>query len=202
VGLVAKLFPLYCTHRAKKKLLAQGTFLLEAARCVGTPHFRGWGIDISAEMCETLKERAFEAGLADRITIVQADVRKLKEIFPEEERQLVECVHGGSIFNEFFHNGTEQVVELLKDIKELFPQAPVLISDYYGMLGHDDVIDDEAALHTLLHDLLQTISGQGIPPPDRKGWEALYELAGYRLELSDEYFSNIKAFFHVIRPKQ
>ena len=54
--------------------------------------------------------------------------------------------------------------------------------------------------HTLLQDMAQSISGQGIPPADVAQWAAVYEAAGCGLlHVYEGDSSGIAWFVHVVR---
>ena len=66
---------------------------------------------------------------------------------------------------------------MVAGLRQALPGRPLLLSDYYGRLGSDA----EEQRETLLHDFVQLISGQGVPPPGLDEWRAIYAEAGCRL---------------------
>ncbi len=95
------------------------------------------------------------------------------------------ALYGGSILNEFFRNGDQQVIEFLVTIRTSFPNAVLIVGDYYGKLGtiseeeyQLELRGDNNRKHHLLHDVVQAVSGQGIPCKNREEWERLYLRAG------------------------
>jgi len=152
-----------------------GTILRELAS--GDPSFRGWGVDASAAMCETASSLVDAAGLGRRIRIVRSDVLNLHAHLEGHERRRVEALHARSLMNEFFRNGTREAVLLLNTIKRLFTGRPLFVVDYYGKLDRPRDFPRRYR-HTLLHDLAQVVSAQGIPPANLRGWAELYRDAG------------------------
>ena len=82
----------------------------------------------------------------------------------------------------------------LAEIRRRFRGRPLLIADYYGRLGNDDVGTDQ---DLLLHDYAQLISGQGVPPHDVSEWKAIYAEAGCRLVHVTEDISSSR-FIHIV----
>jgi hypothetical protein len=85
-------------------------------------------------------------------------------------------LHGRSILNEFFREGPGQVVELLRTLRRSFPGRLFFAVDYYGALSRPGGGTD--SYDGLLQDVVQALSGQGVPPPDLEGWMPIYEDAG------------------------
>ena len=75
------------------------------------------------------------------------------------------------------------------------PGRALLVSDYYGCLGQRD---GRWFPKTALHDFVQVISGQGVPPPNLESWQAIYADAGCGLvhALEDD---NASGFIHIVR---
>ena len=71
--------------------------------------------------------------------------------------------------------------------------------NYYGKLTQLHTIDLKYR-HTLLHDIVQVISAQGIPPPDLEKWVAIYHAANCQLVHAYEgESSGIEWFIHVVQ---
>jgi hypothetical protein len=70
-------------------------------------------------------------------------------------------------------------IQLLRVLRDAFPDRRLLVVDYLGRLGRARGGNND--YQAVLQDLVQALSGQGIPPPDLKGWSDVYEAAGVRL---------------------
>jgi SAM-dependent methyltransferase len=191
------------THLGIRTLLdlgcGPGALLAELA--THNPEFTGYGIDRSVAMCRLARRRVREVGAVGRVSIVCSDVRLVGSCIVSKKRDQVDALHAGSLFNEFVKAPTKQAcaVQLLTKLRELFPSRILLVCDYYGQLNRKSV-DARACRQTLLHDLIQALSGQGIPPPDLAGWKAIYSAAGCEVLRSyDGESSGMRWFYHIVR---
>ncbi len=157
------------------------------------PGFRGWGIDANPGMCRIARAGLRDAGASRRVRILQGDGRRPERVLPVSARTKIDAIVAGDLANELCA-ADGAAVAWLQRLRLAFPERWLLVSDYYGRLGHGR----EARRETLLHDYVQAISGQGIPPPDRKAWQALYRAAGVRLVHCIEHTSTTR-FLHLLR---
>lgn len=139
-------------------------------------NFVGWGVDSSAAMCEKARGRVASHGLDHRITIVQGDAFDAGSIaaLPRSE---VRSITATSVLNELWgpRRGQPSVATWLRSMAEMFPGCALVVTDYFGRLGH---VPPPWRPGTGLHDLLQVLSDQGVPPPDHGGWHEAYRDAG------------------------
>ncbi|WP_144440830.1 methyltransferase domain-containing protein [Streptomyces roseifaciens] len=172
------------------------TLLVELA--TADPEFRGWGADSSDAMVKAADERISRSGLGGRLRILRSDVRELGGLTPRPDVEDVQALYGRSIANEFFADGGRSAVEVLTGLKELFPGRLLFLEDYYGRLTHHPPAGGNHR-HTLLQDLAQVLSGQGVPPPDLPGWSGVYQAAGCSLVKAYEgHNEEISWFIHVL----
>lgn len=129
-------------------------------------------------MCRMARREAKRAGVSRRVTIVEGDGRYPERALPASLRSKVRTLLAGDFLNEMCRGGGAAAIGWLRRIRRLFPDKILIVADYYGRLGSRY---DGAAPETLLHDFVQVISGQGIPPHDAAAWQRLYEQAGCRL---------------------
>ena len=173
-----------------------GDLLIELAR--GDPSFRGVGIDLSAAMCTAARRRAEEAGVALQVEVRQGDALDIVSQMSASVRNHIQAVHAASYFNALFGAGTRRAVDALVGLSEFLPGRVLVNHDYYGRLSRG--ADGAFPEWTLLQDVAQTCSGQGVPPSDRDTWESLYLEA--RCTLIDVYEGDgdsYRRFMHVIR---
>ncbi len=159
------------------------------------PAFTGWGIDLSAQMCRAARRRIAAAGVAGRVQVLRGDCRKLATALPARVRRRIECVTASSLLNEFFAGGPDEAVGWLRALRRQLPGRLLVVVDYYGRLGHRAPPWPRKAG---LHDFVQAISGQGVPPPDLRAWKRIYSRAGCRLAhvLEDR---GSTSFVHLVR---
>jgi SAM-dependent methyltransferase len=173
------------------------TMLTELA--LEEPAFRGWGIDESAEMCRVAAERVAAAGVADRVEVVHADARTLAARMPAARRAKVEALQSKSLMNELFRHDTTGAAAYLKALGRLFPGRMLFIVDYYGKLTRRRGIPARY-VHTLIHDVIQLVTAQGVPPGDLRAWADVYRKAGCFVEHAYEGDSQgIEWFVHLVR---
>lgn len=134
---------------------------------------RGWGLDANPSMCRVAREKIASDGLESRLTILEGSVADLRSRFAAEDASKVDVVVCASLLNQGWASG--QILSWLEEIRGVFAGRMLVVADYYGRLGSDLPAPSRLAL---LHDLVQALSGQGVPPPDREGWRSAYEEAG------------------------
>lgn len=148
-------------------------------------HFIGWGIDSNALMCKVARSEIRKAGLAQRVKVFTGDGKKPSPFLSVDVLSQVRTVTACQFVNELFRGGTMQAQQWLRRVRRLLPGRVLVIADYYGQLGNRvKTIHRE----TLLHDYVQLISGQGVPPPNVSAWRRLYRASECKL-------------FHVIEDK-
>ena len=136
---------------------------------------RGWGVDASEAMHALGTRLIREARLDHRVTLFLGDVRQLRAFVPEEVRDGIDLITASSLLNEMFADGPDAAIGWLTELGALFPGRRVLVADYYGQLGHEIACPPRRGL---LHDFVQAISGQGVPPADFHEWAVIYQAAG------------------------
>jgi SAM-dependent methyltransferase len=161
--------------------------------------FRGWGIDADAEMLEVAREILAASDISDRVQLIQADARALRNAIPSEARETAQAVHCKGLFNELFRKGDAAVVNFLSDLRQSFPSAILFNVDYYGKLTNLSKVPARYQ-HTLLHDLLQQLTAQGTPPANLNHWVDIYDAAGCSvLHVYESESSGIDWFVHVVQ---
>lgn len=161
--------------------------------------FRGWGVDVVDSMCDAARARIRRFGFEDRIKIINGDGRDLGTVLPADLREQVEAIQCKSVVNEFFGRGDSGAVAFLRNLGALFPERLLFNVDYYGKLGRVDAIPSQYR-HTMVHDVIQALTGQGVPPERKEEWLPIYEAAGVRLEhVFEGDDSGIEWFVHVVK---
>ncbi len=164
------------------------------AQVCGGRAIRGIGVDPSAAMVRAARAGTTAAGLADRISIRRGGVLDLGRVLTAAERRAVSVVHGGSLLNELVRDEAV-VVATLARLGRWFPKRTLVVVDYLGALGQRRA----AGPCTYLNDLVQALSGQGVPPSTHDRWAALYVAAGARLvEAAEGRTFDLRWFVHVI----
>jgi SAM-dependent methyltransferase len=179
--------------------LGSGTAALLCELGQADADFRGWAIDADPAMCAAATGRVAAAGLEKRIRVICIDVRRLGTNLRPRERLQVEGLFGRSLLNEFFRSEGTEAVRFLGQLKRLFPGRRLFVADYYGKLTHCTAVPSRYR-HTLLQDLVQALTVQGVPPPDLAKWTDLYLAAGCEIIQAFEGESDgLEWFLHVVQ---
>ena len=155
-----------------------GALLVQLAR--DDSAFRGIGVDGSPVMCRIARARVRSARLGSRIRIRRADARQVQRVLEARDVHAVEMVHGRSLLNALLGRGEADAVAFLRKLRRLLPGRTGLFVDYYGELNRQLPGRRRFRLGQL-QDVAQLASAQGLPPPDRKAWNALFRQAGCRV---------------------
>lgn len=173
-----------------------GAMLIELAEA--DDDFIGIGIDNNPAMCEQAIFKIKERGLEDRIFIHCENATQLnRNITLNINFDGIQAVSMTSLMNELFYPNTDKAVTFLAHLRHLLPGKIAFIGDYYGRLGSSQ----KACSHALLHDYVQQLSGQGIPPGDVDKWQIIYEQAGCQLihAYESESLKHIPYFIHLLK---
>jgi len=165
---------------------------------ISDPSFKGIGVDMNFAMCAAARAWITEVGVTAQIQIRHGDALDVLSRLPSSHTGHITAAHAGSYFNALFHDGGSDAIGALVGLREVLPGRILVISDYYGRLGSGKPVNYLG--WTLLQDLAQACSGQGVPPSGRAGWEALYRKAGCRLvSAREESTGGYVHFIHVVK---
>lgn len=167
------------------------TELIAAARA--NPRFEAVGIDSNRRLLSIARRRAVAADVAERIQLLEGDATRAATLLKRVRRARVGAILASSLFNELFDD-TEAAPRLLRSLSRSFPAKLLFVRDYYGTLGTRRAGEPAA----LLHDALQLLSRQGVPPSTFRQWSALYAAAGCRVLRRIEGDGPIRWFVHVV----
>jgi len=157
--------------------------------------FVGWGLESNEWMCGSARRFIREARLAKRIQVLHCDLKRIEASIPARTIASIEALTACQVVNELFAKGSTRAVAWLKRLRQIFPERPLLIADYYGRLGSKHKSGRHPVV--LLHDYVQLISGQGVPPPGFEEWARIYSEAGCRLVHVTEDSSSTR-FLHIV----
>lgn len=158
-------------------------------------NFIGWGIDISPTMHDAGMRRIKAANLEKRVTVFLGNCTDLPSVIPKGITAQVQTIVASSLLNEFFAVDSARAITWLKELKECFPGRKLLIADYYGCLSRRAPPWPRL---TALHDFVQVISGQGVPPSSLAEWQDIYTASGCELvHVVEDYEAS--CFVHFIR---
>jgi SAM-dependent methyltransferase len=160
------------------------------------PPVRGWGVDPSNAMCTAARSAVAAAALEHCISIRRGTALTVDRALSVSERRGISVIHAGSLLNEFARDETKMVV-LLRRFTHWFPGRSLVVVDYLGALSDQT---NRAGSYTCLTDLVQTLSGQGVPPTSHDRWNVIYRAAGARLvSILESRTLDLRWFVHVVR---
>ena len=179
--------------------LGCGTAVILRELCALDSDFQGYGVDSSKAMCKVARDSISKLGLSDRIRITHTDARHIGTHLRPQVRDSIMSLHAKGIINELFRFGDKEAVSFLSKLKKLFPGRLLFVVDYYGKLTRVRK-PLERHKHTLIHDLAQVVSAQGVPPSDLTGWAKVYYAAGCSVEHAYEgEGEGVQWFVHLVR---
>ena len=170
-----------------------GGLLIEMAQT--NPRFQGYGVDVNPAMIRAaqLCRRSCEVA-SKRVRFRVADVTHPAQGLPEEMLKRVQAVVAASMLNELFYPDAGPAVTWLRMLRGILPARTLVVADYYGVLGHVSKPPPGRALH----DWIQLISAQGIPPSDLEAWARVYTDADCTLAHAIED-PRTGVFIHLVR---
>jgi SAM-dependent methyltransferase len=170
-----------------------GSLLLQLAK--GSPEFVGWGLDLNSHMCAAARRRAKRAGLEAQLSFFEGDCADFIDAIPLSVRENIQTITAVNLLNDFFADGAARTIDWLKRLRMHFSECVLIVSDYYGCIGKTN---PPWPRRTAVHDFVQIISGQGVPPPTMVQWENIYSEAGCTLihVIQDKEAS---FFIHILR---
>lgn len=154
----------------------QGLFLRAFAEHKN--NLTGIGIDLNRHSIAIARQKSSAHGLSNRLRFVCEDALLFDQCIAAEELRRIDCVFCKDLLNEFFHEGPDSVARCLKKIVTTFPGKPIIVVDYLSSKSTENNIDPRLRIH----DFVQLVSGQGIPPSEYSHWCEVYELAGLAVE--------------------
>lgn len=162
------------------------------------PGFRGVGVEASQIVAGLAHKRIADLKLEERIEIIDCEVGDLERFLSDERRSAVQALSAVSVANAHFGRDGK-IDDFLRSLRRLFPERIVLFSDYYGRLG-TYVSDTRAYQRTLVHDVAQLASGQGVPPSSLEEWRQIYDRTSCALvDAFDGHNGGIAWYIHVVQ---
>jgi hypothetical protein len=148
--------------------------------CRRRPGLRGVGIDISPEALVEARHSVEEAGLADRIRLIQGDVTRPGDYAADLDD--VQAFNANFVLHEFLRDGEDSVVELLRRMKYLFPGRYLVVSEFDAPSDEQYEaypIPDRIFMLFYQH-IIHPMSWQGLPISTAR-WRDIYDRAGVEI---------------------
>ena len=149
-------------------------------------------------MCRAARARLRKAGLGRTVRIRRGSALDASRILSRAERARVDVVHAASLLNALCRNRSTLERGIAR-LRAAFPGRTLLVVDYLGVLSYEHPAPRRRR-HTALQDLVQALSGQGVPPPSHDAWSLSYAAAGARLvEVMERRGADLRWFVHVVQ---
>ena len=161
-------------------------------------NFSGIGVDLNRHILRRVEKRlSSEPDVSGQLKWIACDIFDLHKSIPARRRREVDALCMNSVANAFFA-GTK-LTDVLIYLKSHFESRILVISDYYGKLYLQTALGGDYK-RTLLHDVAQVISSQGVPPPDIEDWKDIYAKADVTLFKAFHYSGKgVDHFIHIIQ---
>lgn len=158
------------------------------------------GVDSNAEMVSHARLEANNSGLLDRVEFICGDWYAVASNLSEARRHSVDIIVAVSVLNAYFGGLADQSITVcLSRLQSLFPNRILLACDYFGRLDSGCSTPEESQ-RTLIHDVAQLVSGQGVPPQNIGQWEKIYaETSCTLLQAWEGLSDGIAWFIHLIQ---
>ncbi|MEN2787548.1 class I SAM-dependent methyltransferase [Sphingomonas qilianensis] len=161
-----------------------------------SPGLRGLGIDANPWMIGQAQRTVDRLGFRSRVELVCGDAIAVVRARGPAAMSNVQVVLASSFLNAFWRRASD-LPDLIRALGALAPGRILIVSDYYGGLGQSEI--DALAPRTLVHDIAQLASGQGVPGSSRILWSDAYAAGGATLlECHEACFDGIDRFIHVV----
>jgi SAM-dependent methyltransferase len=157
-----------------------GGLLLDFA--TANPAAKAWGIDSNRVAIQAAADAARQAGLDGRVSFLVGDASACVPRLNHREVEAVQALTAFNLANAFFDPGGERSIRSwLGMLAQAFPNRLLLLGDYYARLASGTPSNSHAYRRTLMHDVAQVLTRQGLPPADIAAWRTIFDDAGCTL---------------------
>ncbi len=145
---------------------------------------RGIGIDIDRDVTNCARRNVEEAGLGDRIHIIEDDIARIERWKDQVAGDRPLFLSSG-VIHEFLRDGEEPAIRFLENVRRAFPASRLVLIEA-GAASLNKTVDDDILCATLVTTLIHRLSGQGLPqPPER--WKQILHSAGWNIEAIEPF---------------
>jgi SAM-dependent methyltransferase len=135
----------------------------------------GLAVDSDSNMVALARELVTEQQLAERVTVAEATLSDVADRRPHWQGPF-DVIVLRSVLNETFSDGSKAAA-ILTRLAATHRGAQIVVCEYLSKLGTPQG-RESGPVQTLTHDLVQVLSGQGLPPSMLEGWDDIYNAAG------------------------
>jgi len=171
--------------------LGSGDLEFLFALCKEDSNIRCHGIDISPDAVRYANTRLQESDYAGRVTTAVGDMFDIRQT--ARELPDIDTITAVDTFHEYLTRGHEVVVNLLRDIREAYPKAYLVVGEFCKQTRESLRRRPTGFLE---HHLFHSLSDQEILFAG--DWEKIFDQAGYFLE-EKKIFSIVGHGYFVLR---
>ena len=141
------------------------------------------GIDIDSDVAQAARKNVEEAGLNNRIVIVEADTLNFEKWQSFISKERPQYFLASTMIHEFLRNGEEFVIDFLAKIRANFSNSQFFIIEFDAMSFEKikTETDAERKLFAAMYELWHPITNQGMPQP-REVWEKIITKSGWKVK--------------------
>ena len=145
---------------------------------------RGIGIDIDRDVVNCARRNVEEAGLGDRIHIIEDDIARIERWKGQVAGSRPMFLSSG-VVHEFLRDGEEPAIRFLENVRRVFPASRLVLIEA-GAASLNKTVDDDIRCATLVTTLIHRLSGQGLPQPPEQ-WKKILRSAGWNIETIEPF---------------
>ncbi|MDO8676413.1 MAG: hypothetical protein Q7K16_02050 [Candidatus Azambacteria bacterium] len=141
------------------------------------------GIDTNSDIARAARKNVEEAGLRDRVVIVESDALDFSKWQPFIREEQPQYFLASTMLHEFLRDGEEFVINFLAKIKSDFPDSQFFIIEF-DALPFEKIkteADMERKLFAAMYELWHPLTNQGMPQP-REVWEKIIKKSGWKIK--------------------
>lgn len=166
-----------------------GQFLVELAR--SEPSLLGIGVDKVPERIAAAEANALSYGVASRLRFVTAEAGRDRLPLDDGSLDKIDVVVALYLLHEVARDGSQRVVELLRQFKEMIPGRLLLFMETLPGGATPQGKKTPATFSQLDYLLIHRMRGQGLPLPPAD-WKSILAEAGLKLlEFQEAYSSGL-----------
>jgi SAM-dependent methyltransferase len=158
----------------------------------------GWAVDSSEDMVKLAEYMVQRQGFEKQISVYHYDIQDVISGLCKPALAAKVVILRG-VLNSFCSPTPDAMVPVLQELAGRFANSYIVVSDYYSCLKTSS---DAGHLPAMTQDIVQLLSGQGIPPPNGSMWNSLYKAGGLDLckRVINKSVPGIRQFVDVLKP--
>lgn len=141
------------------------------------------GIDIDSDVARAAKKNVEEAGLRDKVVIIESDALNFEKWQPFARKEHPQYFLASTMLHEFLRDGEKFVIDFLAKLKAEFPNSQFFIVEF-DALPFEKIKTEtniERKLFAAMYELWHPLTNQGMPQ-SREVWERIIKKSGWKIK--------------------